>query len=538
MKKILWIGIPSLLLVGLVVWRFTVKAGVQAALAQQQGQRQGAAAAVQVAVAGPQTLLDQLETVGTAESPFRVQISPKTVGRIEELTVRAGDSVTAGQVLVKIDPTELQGALAQAQANVAQARSRLAEAQLGSSANSVGVQSQIAQQQAALTSAQADYNQVQQSYEAQVASADSAVADAAAKVSSAKSQVGNARAQLELQKANQANAKARLDRQLELLNKGYISQQAFDDVKTAYEVQQRQVDVAQGALEVAASAQASAEAQKRSAENNAKIVRQKGKADIAAAKAKVTQAQATLNVATANKSQTKAYKENLAALQAQVNAAEAQVTQAQAKLADVSLKSAIDGVVTQRNADPGALASPGQPVLIVEFLKWLYVECALPIESSAKVKVGDHGTITFDGLPTPIEAQITNINPSADLQSRQISLLLKLDNASGAVKPGMFGKVAIVIAKHDVAVAVPREAVRKAQGVETVTVVDANNVAHSVKVLTGATDGRFTEVTSGVTAGEKVVTLSYAPIKDGQKVQPADGSERSGADGPKKRSAQ
>ena len=165
MKKFLVWGIPALLLVGLIVWRFTVKISANAQVNQQRS-ASGRAAAVELATASGRLIESGIQSVGNIESPFKVDIAPKSTGRIDFLQVREGDKVTAGQVVLKIDPSSLEGSLLQQEAAAAAARSRLAQAKITQVSTDVGVTSQIRQQQANLYSGQANLNQLQQNLDA------------------------------------------------------------------------------------------------------------------------------------------------------------------------------------------------------------------------------------------------------------------------------------------------------------------------------------------------------------------------------------
>ncbi len=537
MKKWLWIGLPLVALLGLVGWRFSTKAKAGADLAAQQGQRKNAPATAELIVAGPKDLVSQIEAAGSVESPFRVEISPKSSGRIEELNVREGDPVTKGSVLVVIDPSDLKAAVYQQEANLAAARSRLAEAKFGQGPNDARVKGSISQKVAGLESTKADFNQATRNYDAQVASADAAVTDAESRLNSARVAVDNAKAAIAREQASLVNANGKYDRAKALFDQGFASAQALDDALAAREVQRRTVDVAMGQLATAEAAVKSANAQLGAARNQASIVRRKGQADIVAAKSKVTQAQVDVDVARSDTSQTPAYRENLAALQSAVMAAQAQLAQARAKLSDTTLRSPIDGTVTARSADPGALATPGQPILVVQWLKWLFVTAALPIENSPDVHVGQTVAITFDALPgETFTGQLSNINPAADTQSRQFGVRVRIENKDGKIKPGMFGKLLIPTHTVKAKIVVPREAIKTDKsGKRTVVVVDDKNVARTQEVTVGASDGTLTEILSGLSPGEKVVKLAYGTIRDGQTVTSGQGKDQGQGKGQRQR---
>jgi RND family efflux transporter MFP subunit len=520
LKKWLLVLVPLGVLGALVGWRFSQKGAQEKQLASQSGQRQGAAPSVEIALASARTITESLDAVGTAESPFRVQIAPKTTGRIEYLQVREGDAVRAGQVLVRIDTSELQAQVTQQMANVAEARSRLAQAALNQGPTEVGVRSQIQQQNALLTSAQADFNQVERNYESQVAAADAAVADIQGRVDSAEAQVRNAQAELERQQANLANVETRLARIQNLYNQGFLAAQELDDAKTAAEVQRKSVEVARGQLSAANSALTSVKSQLSGAKNQAQITRRKGQADIASARSRVSSAKAAVNVASANRAQNPAFRQNLAALQSSVRAAEAQLEQARTRLGETVLTSPIAGTVTSRSADPGALASPGSPVLVIQHLGWLYVNATVPVEQSGSVVAGRQVQVKFDAVPNQVfSGPITHVNPAADIQSRKVSFRVKLSNSHSLLKPGMFARVLIPTTRVDAPVSVPKEAVKVADGKATITVIGEENEASVREVQLGASDEKFTQVVSGLRAGDKVVTLAYRPVRDGQKVK-------------------
>lgn len=511
-------------------WRFAQKKAQDARIGQvggaggrgggRGGRGGGRGANVEVATSAPAVIENTLNVVGSVESPYNIRISPKTAGRINYLEVREGARVTAGQILVKIDPTEIQGQILADRAAIAEAQSRLAQAQITQAPTNVGIATTIEQQGANLASAQADYGQVTANYTATVAAAHSSVVDAQAKVAAAQSAVENAKASLNSAQANLRNALTKYTRTDTLYKQGFTAAQDVDDARTEVDVQRAAVNVAQGQVDAANSALKSAEAVRDSAMSNEKIVARQGLANIQASKAKVTQAKAQLTAAVSNRAQGPAYQANLAALRAAVVAAQGELSQAQARLADTDLRAPIDGIVTERSADPGSIASPGTSVLTIQSLNQLYVTGSVPVEDTRAVSIGTTVMFSVDAIPgKTFTAPVAELNPSADPLSRQFMIRLKLDNKSGELKPGMFARMNLVLEKVNAAVAVPREAVETdSNGEKSVFVVDDKKVAHQVKVTIGAEDAKYIEIKEGLQPGQQVVTLSYTPVKDGQTV--------------------
>lgn len=537
MKRFIFIVVSLVVLGGLIAWRFSVKAETAAQLSKSAPGRQAANVLLGKAVA--RDIVQNIEAVGTIESPYNVKLSPNIAGPITYLEVREGAHVVPGQVLVRIDPAEVEGAVLQQQAAVAEARQRLVQAQLTQNPTVVGVRAGIQQQQAGVTSAQADFGQVRQNYAAQIAAAESSVTDAKAKVAAAESQVENARANVASAQANLANAQVKYDRYETLYKQGFVASQDVDDQRTARDVQAAAVKVAQGAYDAAVSAKNSAIAQQHSAEKQVSVLRLKGVSDIAASKAKYEQAVASLNLAKANRAQEPAYQANLDALRASYDAAVAQYQQAVARRAYTVLKSPIEGIVTARSADPGAIASPGTPVLTLQFVRWVYLTSTIPVENSASVHIGQAVQFTIDALPGKnFVGQIAEINPSADAVNRQFTIRLKIDNSDNALRPGMYAKLQIETSRVHAPVVVPREAVTiKDDG--SATAIQAapsdNNqfVAHVTPVKLGAQDPTGIQILDGIEPGAQVVIQSYQAIRDGQKIRQGGGSGGGGGAGGK-----
>jgi membrane fusion protein (multidrug efflux system) len=282
-----------------------------------------------------------------------------------------------------------------------------------------------------------------------------------------------------------------------------------DDAKAAVSVQQAALEITQGQL-------TSANAQKESVQQQANIVKTKGTADIEASRAKMEQAQASYDYAAANTSQKSAYAQSISALRSSVDAARAALNSAKAKRADTVLISPLDGFVTGRYVDPGAVITPGQAILGVQFVKQVWVTISVPEEISAQVHIGQPAKVEFDALPgQTFFGNVVQFNPSADLQSRQFMARVILSNTQNLFKPGMFAHVSIETENIKGALSVPREAIQQSPAGPTVTVVEIGNKAKRVPVTIGVSDDNFTAIEQGLRPGQKVVIMSTFPVRDG-----------------------
>ena len=520
MKRWLLLGLILLTVIALVGWRIIQKSTAGNKLAQTAKQGSTGPVSVSIGVAAPRAIAQTLDAVGTIQAPYNVKVSPKVSGLIDYLQVREGDEVKAGQVLVKLDPDTLTATVLQNAANVAMAKQRYEQARITQASTNVGIGTTIQQQRAAVDSAQANLNQVVQNLNARVAAALAAVTDGTAKVKQAQASQASAEANELSAEATRNNAQTLLNRDLELYRQNYIAAQAVDDQKAALAVASAQVNVAQKGIDAAKQAVQSAIAQRAAAQDQLDITKKQADADVAVAKAALVSVKQALKFAVASTSQGPAYQANLDALKASIAAAEGTLAASRVLANDTKLVSPVDGTVTSRSLDPGSIAQPGTAILTIQFTKWVYFNASIPVEDSSKVYEGQPTTVTLDALPgKKFQGSITQVDRSADPTTHQFLVLIKLDNADHVLRTGMFGHISIVTSHVQADVSIPREAVTtNPDGTTTVMVVDSSNTAHTRTVKLGVSDALGYQVSDGLKAGDKVVTLSYYPLKDGRKV--------------------
>ena len=532
MKARQWIGIIVSLsiLIGIGAWRINQKR-------QNEGELKGASKSrtpvVEAYVAGPAKIESIIQSVVSLESPNRVTLSPRTGGNLIQLDLRVGDRVKAGQVVFRMDPTLAKNAVLESQAQVAQAKARLAQAKIQQSPNTTSVAGQIDQQQASVSTAQADFNQAKKNLDSLTSNAEAQAADWNSRVRAAKTNLENTQAVLEREEASLKNAKTRFSRLEGLFEKGFASTQQLDDSRTAMEVQAKAVIVAQGQIRAASEALDSAKQQQQIAVNNISVVKRQAEANITAAKARLDQANSLLKIANSNTAQNRAYTENLVALSSAVSIAVAQLAQAQELLFQTEIRAPFDGTITGRKVDPGSNLTAGQEVVELQTTNWLFGTTNFPIEFSKDIKVGTPATILIDGLSSEvgkgeITTSINSLNMAADQSTRQFTARVKLQNPSMSLRPGMFGTIKIASQTVMAKVAVPQESIKKSKGSTTVAVIGKDNKVSIRSVTTGATDGKYVEIVEGLMPLERIVSLSYQSMKDGQEVKiPGDKKESS-----------
>jgi RND family efflux transporter MFP subunit len=227
----------------------------------------------------------------------------------------------------------------------------------------------------------------------------------------------------------------------------------------------------------------------------------------------------------------------LAADEARLAGATARVAEAEAGLAAAKasesaaavgasyaqLTAPFDGLVSNRQVDPGSMAAPGVPLLTIEDTSAYRLEVRVDESRAHLVAPGlaaevriDRGATDDDaGLVPTTVSEVESVDPSTH------SLLVKLDLPRSAdLRSGVFGR-ARVMGPSERVLAVPATAVVRRGQLSLAYVVDAEGTARLRMVSTGRErEGRI-EVLAGLNEGDRVVVTPPATIQDGARISGA-----------------
>ncbi len=208
-------------------------------------------------------------------------------------------------------------------------------------------------------------------------------------------------------------------------------------------------------------------------------------------------------------------------------AAEGQVAQAEKALEEARIASGhariqaqAAGEVVKRLAEPGDLALPGKPLLVLHTGRALRLEALVREGLISRVKLGDTFPVRVTALAVPgaapglaggpdadgsggLSATVEEIVPSADPLTRTFLVKAALPETPG-LYPGMFGRLFIPLGTRQ-AVVVPRNAVRRVGQLEMVTVKDGETTRSSAVKTGQALDGGYVEILSGLAGGETLL---------------------------------
>jgi RND family efflux transporter MFP subunit len=169
------------------------------------------------------------------------------------------------------------------------------------------------------------------------------------------------------------------------------------------------------------------------------------------------------------------------------------------------------GSVAQRLVDEGttALVQPQTIVVVLQETDVLEAEANIPESQLSVVRVGDDALVHVEGLPQPIQTEVSAVSDTIDPQARTYRVQMIVPNPEHALKAGIFARIDILPkAKRD-ALLVPRAAVRSEDGGTRVLIV-RDGRAQAVPVQLGVVSENDAEVLAGLSADSDVIVGAAA----------------------------
>ena len=177
-----------------------------------------------------------------------------------------------------------------------------------------------------------------------------------------------------------------------------------------------------------------------------------------------------------------------------------------------------DGVVTERKADAGMLASPGMPIYTVEELRRYRLEATVNESDLHYVRQGEPVSVLIDALgDRELKGKVIEIVPAADPASR--SFLVKVELPSDpALRSGLFGRAQFAHGERS-ALLIPRTAVIERGQLQGIYVLDQNRIAGLRYITLGKPSAQQVEVLAGLQAGEMLIADPGTRELSGKKIE-------------------
>ena len=492
-----------------------------------------AASAVNLYTVARRTVTASVTGTGNTVPMEQANVSFKVSGTLTEIDVHVGDSVTAGQVLARIDPAPERNALASAQANLAMAQANLQSAETPLTA------AQVTQLRDGVTTAQQQYNDA-------VAQANLANSQDASQVTSDRSELttdqqtldfmlvsGKTYQEYQQQLAtDQAALKAAVDAFDIAGCKAYSYPFASPPAPAACLTDFNTVGTDQATVTSDQSAISTGFGTTLTLVDNdeGKLSTDTAKQqnDKASGQRSINQAASSVTSAQDNlATQTQSKPNQILSAQAQLASAQASVQSAQQNLAAATLIAPMSGQVNSINGVVGETATTGSGTtaeapgtqaplpssatsnafMVIGNVSGMEVVVPFAESDASKLATNQDTQVTFDAVPSlTISGHVVAVASAATVQSGVINYYatVALNQTNVALKQGMTANATVVVSKASNAITVPNLAITRLAGQAYVNVY-VNGQEVQTAIQTGVVGDQYTEVTGGLNEGAQVV---------------------------------
>jgi len=213
-------------------------------------------------------------------------------------------------------------------------------------------------------------------------------------------------------------------------------------------------------------------------------------------------------------------------------ASKAQLGVSERALRDASVRAPFSGFVARREVSRGEYVKPGQVLFELVSLNPIELDFHLAERDSARVQIGQHVRVSVAPYPgESFEGIVSVISPTLDSRTRTLRVKARIENDDGRLRPGLFARADLGVARRPGLAWVPEESVLLRAKGQIVWVVGSDDRVRKVAVKTGIHDGDRVEIVEGLEPGDEIVVRGHAGLQDGVLVsrRTADGAPERGS---------
>ncbi len=197
------------------------------------------------------------------------------------------------------------------------------------------------------------------------------------------------------------------------------------------------------------------------------------------------------------------------------------LTEATSRNDKTVIRAPFSGVLSLKTAQLGQYVSSGDPIVEITMIHPLELVFSVPEADATRIRVGQRIESRVGRCGEAFEAEIQALDPTIDRATRTLSIQARVDNRSGALRPGMSARIRIVTGSIPGAIIIPREALIRQGRRYLVYVVENEAVGQAREVQPGEfyTDG--VHIVRGLEAGETVVVAGHQKLSPGSTIAPS-----------------
>ena len=240
----------------------------------------------------------------------------------------------------------------------------------------------------------------------------------------------------------------------------------------------------------------------------------------AASQLEIDQAELSLDTARAQRTST------LAQLEAGMQSYKSNVEQLDTVLEHVdgagNVIAPVSGTVISLSATEGGFVTASAPVAVIDGVDRMEVAVSVSEALVPKLARGDEVDVSISSLGVQVVGTIKSIDLAASMQTKLYNVTVSINEDVAGLLSGMFADVSFRTDTSTNTIVIPTEAILTSNDVQYVFVVE-NDAARYVEISAGLTGNGVTEVTSGLKAGDMLVTVGQAYLSEGDPVRVVSG---------------
>ena len=198
--------------------------------------------------------------------------------------------------------------------------------------------------------------------------------------------------------------------------------------------------------------------------------------------------------------------------------ARARLTAAEARVGDRIIRAPFSGVLGFRMVTVGALVSPGTAVTTLDDVSLMKLDFSVPEMFLSALEEGQVIEAIAAAYPNRVfKGKVRTIGSRVDPITRAVTVRAFIDNADGALRPGMLMSLALTSNPRD-ALAVEEQSIVPVGRKKFVYRVKADDTVEMLTIETGTRQGKYVEVLSGVNEGDVIVASGTLRLRPGVKI--------------------
>lgn len=202
----------------------------------------------------------------------------------------------------------------------------------------------------------------------------------------------------------------------------------------------------------------------------------------------------------------------------QLNSVKADIQLTQAQISKTEIHAPFDGTIGLKYVSEGSYvsaasaSSPAAKIATLQQIDPVKIDFSVPEKYSSVVHKGDSIYFSVQGLDEKFKGELYAIEPKIDLNTRTVQLRAICRNKEGKIFPGSFAKIELILKESPNSILIPTEALIPELKGQKVFLCK-NGKAQSQKVETGIRTDTQIQITSGLQAGDTVITTGIMQLK-------------------------